>query len=88
MALFINQREQVAGYSSQEIEDVLVVTELDVIPHDVLFQVLLLLKLEDVADEELLQLFVGKINAQLLKTVKQRATCMRWNHCSCLAVTQ
>lgn len=72
MAFFINQSQQVTGFPSQEVQDVLIVTELDVIPHNVLFQVLLLLQLEDVPHEKLLQLLIGEIDAQLLKAVKRQ----------------
>lgn len=71
MAFFIDKSQQVAGFHSQNVQDVLIVTKADFVPHNVFFPVLLLLQLEDVAHEELLQLFVGKINAQLLEAVKQ-----------------
>lgn len=70
MALLINQSQQVTRFPSQKVQDVLIVTKVDVIPHNVLFQVLLLLQLEDVTHEELLELLIGKVNAQLLKAVK------------------
>lgn len=69
MAFLVNQSEQVTGFPSQEVQDALVVTKRDVVPHNVFLQVLLLLKLEDVTHEELLQLLIGKVYAQLLKTV-------------------
>lgn len=72
MAFFINQSQHVTGFPSQQVQDVLVVLKFDVFPHDVLFQVLLLLQLEDVAHKELLQLLVGKINAQLLEAVQRQ----------------
>lgn len=70
MAFLINQSQQVTGFPSQEVQDVLIVTKLDVTPRNVLLRILLLLQLEDVAHEELLQLLIGKINAQLLKAIK------------------
>lgn len=70
VALLINQSQQVAGISSQKVQNFLVVTKADVVPHNVIFRVLFLLQLEDVAHKELLQLFVGEIYAQLFKTVK------------------
>ena len=70
MALLINQSQQVTGFPRQKVQDILVVIKFEVIPQDVLFQIFLLLQLEDVAHEELLQLLVGKVYAQLLKTVK------------------
>lgn len=72
MAFFIDQSQQVTGFHSQNVQDVLIVTKFDVIPHNVLFQVLLLLQFEDVAHKELLQLLIGKINAQLLEAVKRQ----------------
>lgn len=54
MAFFVNQSQHVTWFPSQQVQDVLVVLKLDVCPADVLFQVLLLLHLEDVVHEELL----------------------------------
>lgn len=70
MALLIDQSQQVAGRPGQKVQDVLIVAEVDVAPHHTFLQVLLLLQLEDVTHEELLELLVGKVDAQLLKTVK------------------
>lgn len=70
MALLLNQSQQVAVFPRQKVQDVLIITEVDVVPHNVLFHVFLLLQLEDVAHKELLQLLVGEIYAQLLKAVK------------------
>lgn len=93
MAFFINQSQQVTGIPSQEVQDVPIVAKFDVIPHNALFQVLLLFQLEDVANKELLQLLVGKINAQLLEAVQRRgdicsvlsdcsaAICLLWRMC-------
>lgn len=67
MAFFVNQSQKVTGFRSQEVQDVLIVAKFNVIPHNVLFLVLLLLQLEDVTHKELLQLLIGKVNAQLLK---------------------
>lgn len=72
MALLVNQSQQVTGFPRQKVQDVLVVTEVDLVPHHALFQVLLLLQLEDVRHEELLELLVCEINAQLLKTGKRQ----------------
>lgn len=72
MAFFINQSQQVTGFHSQEVQDVLIVAIFNIIPHNALFQVLLLLQLENVVHKELLQLLVGKINAQLLEAVQPR----------------
>lgn len=83
MAFFIDQSQQGAGFPSQELQDVLIVTEFDIVPLHALFQILLLLQLEDVADEELLQLLVGKVNAQLLEAAqgrKRRSFCSVFGH--------
>lgn len=42
------------------------------LPADVLQVVLLLLQLEDMSDEELLQVLVGKVDAQLFEATKQK----------------
>lgn len=81
MALFINEGQEVTGLPGQQVQDVLVVTKADIVPHHVLSQVLILLQLEDVPHKELLQLLVGKVNAQLLKTVKTRGDTY-WDKCS------
>lgn len=83
MAFFINQSQQGAGFPSQELQDVLIVTEFDIVPLHGLFQILLLLQLEHVADEELVQLLVGKVNAQLLEAAqgrKGRRLCSVFSH--------
>lgn len=75
MALLINQREQVAGPHSQEVQDFLIVAESDVGPGDAFPQVLRLLLLEDVTHEELLQLLVSKVNEQLLEAAWRSDIC-------------
>lgn len=50
----------------------LVVLVVDALPHDVFPRVLLLLQRENVPDEELLQLLVGEVDAQLLKAGRER----------------
>lgn len=72
MAFFIDQSQKVTGFHSQNVQDALIVTEFHAIPNNVLLQVLLLLQLEDVAHEELLQLLVGEVYAQLLEAVGQQ----------------
>lgn len=83
MAFIINQSQQVTGHPSQEVQDVLIVPKVDVIPRNAFLLVLLLFQLEDVANEELLQLLVGKINAQLLEAVQRRGDiCLVLSDCS------
>lgn len=48
----------------------MVVSELNVLPVDVLQVVLLLLQLEDMTHEKLLQVFIGKVDAKLLKATE------------------
>lgn len=71
VALLINQSQQIAGFPGQQVQDVLIVAEADVVPHNILLHVLLLLQLEDMAHKELLQLLVGVVDAQLLKAMKK-----------------
>lgn len=44
------------------------------LPNNVFTGVLFLLKLEDVLDEELLQLLIGEVDAQLLKAAEKEET--------------
>ena len=67
LALLVDERDDVHGFDGDHVQSVLVVGELDVLPVDVLQVVLLLLQLEDVTDEELLEVLVGEVDAQLLK---------------------
>ncbi len=71
-ALLVDERDDVHGFDGDHVQSVLVVSELDVLPVDVLQVVLLLLQLEDMTDEELLQVLVGEVDAQLLKAVGRR----------------
>lgn len=70
LALFVDEGDDVHGFVGDHVQSVLVICELDVLPVDVLQVVLLLLQFEDMANEELLQVLVGKVNAQLLKTTE------------------
>lgn len=73
VALLINKCQHVHLFGGQYVEGILVVLVVDVLPNNAFTGVLLLLQLENVPDEELLQLLVGKVDAQLLKaaTVQQ-----------------
>ena len=66
---FVDERHNVHLFDGDQIERVLVVDEFDMLPADVLRVVLFLLQLENVADEELLQVLVGVVDAKLLETV-------------------
>ena len=65
LALLVDERHEVERPLRDEVERLLVVHELDVLPRDVLVVVLLLLQLEDVLHEELLQVLVGEVDAEL-----------------------
>lgn len=69
-ALLVNKRQHVHGFARQNVKSRLVVLVFNVLPNDVLSSVLLLLKLENMLDKELLKLLVGKVDAQLLKAVE------------------
>ena len=69
LALLVDERHEVERADGDEVERLLVVDELDVVPVDGLVVVLLLLHLEDVLDEELLQVLVGVVDAELLERV-------------------
>lgn len=68
LALFINKGNYIHRFDGNHIQGILVVGELDVLPVDIFQVVLLLLQLENVANEELLQVLICKVDAQLLKT--------------------
>ena len=72
LALLVDERDDVHGFDGDHVQSVLVVGELDVLPVDVLQVVLLLLQLEDVTHEELLQVLVGEVDAQLLEAAGGR----------------
>lgn len=72
LALFINEGDDVHGFVGNHVQCVLVVRECNVLPADVLQVVLLLLQFEDVADEKLLQVLVGKVDAQLFETAVKK----------------
>lgn len=68
LALLINKGNDIHRFHGNHIQSVLVVSEFDVLPVDILQVVLLLLNFENMANEELLQVLVCKVDAQLLKT--------------------
>lgn len=74
VALLINKRQHVQRFAGQHVQGALVVFVVDVLPHNVFTGVLVLLQLEDMPDEELLQLLIGKVDAQLLKAAKVQRT--------------
>lgn len=74
LALFVDEGDDVHGFVGDHVQSVLVVSELDVLPADVLQVVLLLLQFEDVSHEELLQVLVGKVDAELLEATAKEKT--------------
>lgn len=71
LALFINKGNDIHRFDGNHVQGILVVCELDVLPVNVLYVILLLLQLENVTDKELLQVLVCKVDAQLLKTIEK-----------------
>lgn len=67
VTLLIDKRHHVQRLVGQHVQGALVVLVLDVLPNNVFTGILVLLQLENVPDEELLQLLVSKVDAQLLK---------------------
>lgn len=74
LALLVDEGDDVHGFVGDHVQSVLVVRELDVLPADVLQVVLLLLQFEDVSHEELLQVLVGKVDAELLEATAKTKT--------------
>lgn len=73
LALLIDEGNDVHGLVSDHVQGVLVVCELDVQPVDALQVILLLFQLEHVPHEELLQVLIGEVDAQLLEAAGRGA---------------
>jgi len=70
--LFIKTRQDTLGGFRNEIDSGLTVdTEVSHLPFDLFAVVFFLFKIEHVVVEELLETFVGKVDAKLFKTVHQ-----------------
>ena len=69
VALIVQEEQHTERLLADEVKAGLVVSELHSLPTDALLPVLLLLQLEDVLVEVELQLLIGKVDTQLLKTV-------------------
>ena len=67
LALLVDEGDDVHGFIGDHVQGILVVCELDVHPVNALQVILLLLQLEHVPHEELLQVLIGKVDAELLK---------------------
>ena len=68
-ALLIKNAKEAIWLFLNQVQDSLVILELHVSPLNLFLGIFLLLHLEDVAVEELLDLLVGIIDAELLETV-------------------
>lgn len=66
-ALFINEGDDIHGLKCNDFQSLAVVSEVNVVPGNVLCKVFLLLQLEDMVHEELLKVLICNVNAQLLK---------------------
>lgn len=72
LALVVQQTQETAGLGLYECQTRCVVQEVYVLPPNALLAVLLLLVLEHVLVEVVLQMFVGVVDAQLLKTKQKQ----------------
>jgi len=70
-AFFVDQAHNGHWPCGDHVQDVLVVLELQMLPANALGGVRLLLQLENVLHEELLQRFVGVVDAELLETANK-----------------
>jgi len=70
---FIEKSNDSRGFLLNEVQDILVVDELNVAPVDGLLGVLFLLHLEYMLIKMLLELLIGQIDTELLKTVEFEA---------------
>lgn len=67
LALFIYEGDDIHRLEGNDIQSLAVISEVNVVPGNVLCTVFLLLQLEDMVHEELLEVLVGNVNAELLK---------------------
>lgn len=70
LALLINEGDDVHGLECNDFQGLAVVSEVNVIPGNVLCKIFLLLQLEDMVHKELLKVFICNVNAELLKAVR------------------
>lgn len=68
-SLLVDKSHDVNGPDSNQIQNALVIDEINVFPRNPLRTISFLFHFENVLDEELLQMFVDIINAQLFKAV-------------------
>ena len=69
LALRVEKAQQPVRRLLKQLDARLIVRELNVLPGHAFFHVQLLLRLENAREEELLQFFVGEVDAQLLERV-------------------
>lgn len=67
LALFINEGNDIHRLECDDFQSLAVISEVNVIPGNVLCMVFFLLQLEDVAHEELLKVLICNVNTELLK---------------------
>lgn len=72
LGFLVDQGHDVERFDGNQIQGVLVIDEFNVLPADVFLIILLLFQFEYVADEELLQILVGVIDAKLLEATETR----------------
>jgi len=70
LALFINEGDNIHRLECNDFQSLAVISEVNVIPGNVLRKVFLLLLLEDMVHEELLKVLIGNVNAELLEAVR------------------
>lgn len=90
VAFLINKSQHVQRFVGEDIQGALVVFVVNFCPDNVFTGVLVLLQLENMSDKELLQLLVGKVDAELLKAAtKTTLQEERWmNLCVKTAATE
>lgn len=67
LALFINEGDDVHRLECDDFQSLAVISEVNVIPGNVLCKVFLLLQLEDMVHKKLLKVLIGNVDAELLK---------------------
>lgn len=71
-ALFINQGHDIHGLECNDFQGLVIISEINVVPRNVLCKVFLLLQLEHMVHKELLKVLICNVNAQLLKAGKEQ----------------
>lgn len=71
-ALFINEGDDIHGLECNDFQCLVVISEVNVVPGNVLCKIFLLLQLEDVVHKELLEVLICNVDAQLLKAGEEQ----------------